>query len=125
MATPRVITALRACGLLVRLAGVEQGKHHPARSLSCNAARDWGGNCRGDAGLGVPRGRFRRRNGRHANVGRFSSAAHPALSARHSLAGILLTEHSFTTTYRTTTTTYYGNYCWQQVWTPSGWHWVD
>ena len=20
---------------------------------------------------------------------------------------------------------YYGNYCWQQVWTPSGWQWVD
>jgi hypothetical protein len=20
---------------------------------------------------------------------------------------------------------YDGNYCWQQVWTPSGWHWVD
>jgi hypothetical protein len=19
----------------------------------------------------------------------------------------------------------YGNYCWQQVWTPSGWQWVD
>jgi hypothetical protein len=20
---------------------------------------------------------------------------------------------------------YYGTYCWQQVWTPSGWQWVD
>jgi hypothetical protein len=20
---------------------------------------------------------------------------------------------------------YHGNYCWQQVWTPSGWQWVD
>ena len=19
----------------------------------------------------------------------------------------------------------YGNYCWQQVWTPSGWQWID
>jgi hypothetical protein len=19
----------------------------------------------------------------------------------------------------------YGNYCWQQIWTPSGWQWVD